>query len=163
MEKVIKLGKQSVKLSNNFSWVMEYRDQFGKDVIQEHLPIVASMVEAVAGAIENDTIVSVADLLKSLEGRTLDVILPMMQTDFTSIIINTTWSMAKAADEDILPPKQWIKQFDVFPLDVIVPTIYELAMKGAATSKNLKRLMNLTKTIQPLQSTPLSSQDLKEG
>lgn len=162
MEKVIKLGKQSVKLSNNFSWVMEYRDQFGKDVIQEHLPILASMIEAVAGAIEDDTITSMADLFKSLEGRTLDVILPMMQTDFTSIIINTTWSMAKAADEDILPPKQWIKQFEVFPLDVIVPTIYELAMKGAATSKNLKRLMSLTKTIQPLQSTPLSSQDLKE-
>lgn len=162
MEKVIKLGKQSVKLSNNFSWVMEYRDQFGKDVIQEHLPVVATMIEAVAGAVEDDTIASMTDLFKSLEGRTLDVLLPMMNTDFSSIIINTTWAMAKTADESILPPKEWLKQFEVFPLDVIVPTIYELALKGAMTSKNLKRLMTLTKTIQPLQSTPLSSQDLKE-
>ena len=161
MEKVIKIGKQSVKLSNNFSWVMEYRDQFGKDVIQEHLPMLASLIEAVAGAIDTNG-VTMADVISSLEGRTIEVIAPMLQTDFTSIIINTTWSMAKAADENILPPKQWIKQFDVFPLDVVVPSVYELALKGMASSKNLKRLMTLAKTIQPSQSTPLSSQDLKE-
>lgn len=161
MEKVIKIGKQSVKLSNNFSWVMEYRDQFGKDVIQEHLPMLASMIETLAGVVD-ETSITMADIFRSLEGRTLDVMIPMMQTDFASIIINVTWSMAKAADENILPPKQWIKQFDVFPLDTLVPTVYELALKGMTSSKNLKRLMNLTKMIQPLQSTPLSSQDLKE-
>lgn len=162
MEKVIKLGKKSVKLSNNFSWVMEYRDQFGKDVIQEHLPMLASVVEAIAGAIDGDTIPSISALISSLEGRTIEVIMPMMQTDFSSMAVNITWAMAKAADENIEPPKQWIKQFDVFPLDVIIPTVYELALKGMATSKNLKRLMTLTRTIQPLPSTPLSSQDLKE-
>ena len=161
MEKIIKIGKQSVKLSNNFSWCMEYRDQFGKDVIQEHLPIIASITEAFAGAIDEDA-TTMNDVLRSLQGRTLDVMIPMMQTDFTSIIVNTVWAMAKAADEDILPPKQWVKQFEVFPLDVIVPTVYELALKGMASSKNLNRLKSLWKTIQPSQSTQLSSQESKE-
>lgn len=160
MEKVIKIGEQSVKLSNNFSWAMEYRDQFGGDVIQEHLPMLASFIEAIAPVVGDSN--TVADIFRSLEGRTIDVMLPLMQTDFTSLIINTTWSMAKAADESIEPPKQWIKHFDVFPLDVVVPEVYELAIKGLASSKNLTRLKSLVGTIQPLQQTPLSSQESKE-
>jgi hypothetical protein len=48
--------------------------------------------------------------------------------------------MAKACDESIAPPKQWIRQFDEFPLDEIVPIIYGMAFSGFVSSKNMKRL-----------------------
>ena len=165
MEKVVKIGKQSVKLSNNMSWTMEYRDQFGKDVIQDHLPFLAMLTETMANVI-SDTgktdFISISDRVLSLQGRTIDVFLPLMQTEIMSLVTNIIWAMAKAADEDIDPPKEWIRQFDEFPLDVLIPTIYEMAFKGFMSSKNWKRLMNLKKTIQPLQSTPSSSQESKE-
>ena len=163
MEKVIKIGKQSVKLSNNISWAMEYRDQFGKDIVQEHIPMLASITEMLASLVdENTQTISVADILRGLEGRSLDIMLPLMQTEFMDIIISVTWAMAKTADETIDPPKQWVKQFDEFPLDVVAPTIYEMALKGMISSKNWKRLMTLKKTIQPLHSTQLSSPQSNE-
>jgi hypothetical protein len=83
----------------------------------------------------------------------------------TEITINgfrLIWAMAKAADESIDPPKEWVKQFDEFPLDVVVPAIYEMALNGFVSSKNLTRLMSRIQTIQPLHSTPSSSQESNE-
>lgn len=162
MEKVIKIGNKSVKLSNNMAWAMEYKDQFGTDVIQDLIPVLASMLEGLAGMVNTDEEFSLERLAEVVEVRTLDIMLPLMQTEFMSIIINTTWSMAKTADENIDPPKQWIRQFDSFPLDVVVPTVYELAIKGFVSSKNLKRLMNLKKAIQPSHSKQSSSQESSE-
>ena len=169
MEKVIKIGKQSVKLNNNVAWTMEYRDQFGKDVVQDHIPVLSSITEGIA-AVMNEAgtseDLSVENILNAVEGRTLELMLPLMQTEAMTTIINITWAMAKAADESIDPPKQWVRQFDEFPLDVVVPAIYELALKGFVSSKNWKRLMSLKKsikTIQPSRSTQSSSQDSSEA
>ena len=38
MEKTINIGNKSVRLSNNVSWTMEYRDQFGQDIIPTLMP-----------------------------------------------------------------------------------------------------------------------------
>ena len=51
MEKIIKIGKQSVKLSNNVAWTMEYRDQFGKDPLEAILPLVTAAIEATSSII----------------------------------------------------------------------------------------------------------------
>ena len=165
MEKVIKLGKIPVKLSNNVSWAMEYRDQFGKDVVQDHVPALASFVEMVAGVVsENGTEIDWSTILSSIEGRAFDMMLPLMQTEFSITIINITWAMAKAANEDIDPPKEWVKQFDEFPFDVVTPVIYNMMLKGFVSSKNRARLRNLGQKIapQPSHSTTLSSQEQSE-
>ena len=96
----------------------------------------------------------------------MDILLPMFQVEFVDTIINVTWAMAKAADENIDPPKRWVRQFETFPLDVIVPAVYELIFKGFVSSKNLKRLKNLgasLKNLQPSLSTTSSSPDSNEG
>ena len=168
MEKVIKIGEQEVRLSNNVAWAMEYRDQFGKDVVQEHVPLFASFAEGIAAVIADTGKtgnITAADIFEAIEGRTMEIMIPMMQTEFVSVIVNVTWAMAKAADETIGPPKQWVKQFDVFPVDVITPVIYDMALKGFVSSKNLKRLKSLKesiKMIQPLNSTPSYSPDSSE-
>ena len=56
MEKIVKIGKHEVKLNNNAAWTMEYRDQFGKDIIPALMPVLASMIEGVSSIIaENGT------------------------------------------------------------------------------------------------------------
>ena len=168
MEKVIKIGKQEVRLSNNVAWTMEYRDQFGKDIVPALMPVLASMVEGVSTIVaESDNgELNVSTIAESLQGRALDILLPMFQVEFVDTIINVTWSMAKAADENIDPPKQWVRQFEEFPLDVVGPAIYEMVLKGFVSSKNLKRLKKLGKDLKNLQpshstqsSSPASNED----
>lgn len=163
MEKVIKIGKQEVRLNNNVAWTMEYRDQFGKDIVPALMPVLASMVEGVSTIISDSSAggeLNVTNIAESLQGRALDILLPMFQVEFVDTIVNVTWAMAKAADETIAPPKQWVRQFEEFPLDIVCPAIYDMVLKGFVSSKNLKRLKKLgadLKALQPSHSTPSSS------
>ena len=171
MEKVIKIGKQEVRLNNNVAWTMEYRDQFGKDIVPALMPVIASMVEGVSTIITETgkTEINVSDIAESLQGRTMEILLPMFQVEFVDVIVNVTWAMAKAADEDIAPPKQWVRQFEEFPLDVVGPAVYELVIKGFVSSKNLKRLkkvkseINLQPKTNVSRSTMSSSLDSNEA
>ena len=167
MEKVINIGEHEVKLNNNVAWTMEYRDQFGKDIVPALMPVLASMIEGVSTVIAESgkAEISISDLAEAIQGKSLDVLLPMFQVEFVDTIINVTWAMAKAADENIDPPKRWVRQFETFPLDVIVPAVYELVLKGFVSSKNLTRLKNLgasLKNLQPSHSTISSSLDSNE-
>lgn len=167
MEKVIKIGKQEVRLSNSVAWTMEYRDQFGKDIVPALMPVLASMMEGIAALVsesggDNLSVTSIAD---AVQGRSLEVLLPLFQVEFVDTIINVTWAMAKAADENIEPPKRWVRQFEEFPLDVVIPAVYDLVLKGFVSSKNLKRLKKIgadLKNLQPSHSMTSSSPDSNE-
>ena len=163
MEKIIKIGKQEVQLNNNVAWTMEYRDQFGKDILPAIMPIVAAMIEGVstvmADAGQNGELTT-SNIAEALEGRTMEVLLPMFQAEFVDLVINVTWAMAKAADENIEPPKRWVRQFEEFPLDVVGPAVYDLVLKGFVSSKNLRRLKkigNELKNLQPASHSMTSS------
>lgn len=169
MEKIVKIGKQEVRLNNNMAWTMEYRDQFGKDILPAIMPLLASMIEGVSTVVaeaSDSSELSTSSIAEAIEGRTMDILIPMFQAEFVDLVINVTWAMAKAADENIEPPKKWIRQFDSFPLDVVGPVVYDLVLKGFVSSKNLKRLKKIgesLKTLQPRsQSTTSSSPDLSE-
>ena len=169
MEKIIKIGKQEVRLNNNVAWTMEYRDQFGKDILPAIMPIVAAMIEGVstvmADAGQNGELTT-SNIAEALEGRTMEVLLPMFQAEFVDLVINVTWAMAKAADENIEPPKRWVRQFEEFPLDVVGPAVYDLVLKGFVSSKNLRRLKKIGNDLKNLQpashSTTSSSLDSNE-
>ena len=168
MEKVIKIGKQEVRLNNNVAWTMEYRDQFGKDILPAVMPLLASMIEGMSTIMADagrDGDLTTSNIAEALEGRTMDVLLPMFQAEFVDLIVNVTWAMAKAADENIETPKRWVRQFEEFPLDVVGPAVYDLVLKGFVSSKNLRRLKkigNELKNLQPSHSMTSSSPDSNE-
>ena len=165
MEKVIKIGEKEVRLSNNVAWTMEYRDQFNKDIVPAIMPLLSTMTEAISSVVsEAGTDLTLQSLADAVQGRANDILLPMYQLELVDLI-NVTWAMAKAADEDIDPPRKWIRQFDNFPLDVIGPAVFELVMRGFVSSKNLIRLKGLKvklENLQPSRSTTSSSQDSNE-
>ena len=165
MEKVIKIGKQEVKLNNNVAWTMEYRDQFGKDILPVIMPFMASMIEGVSAIVSDAGEITMQNIAEALEGRSMDVLLPLFQAEFVDLVVNVTWAMAKAADETIEPPKRWVRQFDSFPLDVVGPAVFDMALKGFVSSKNLRRLKTIgesLKTLQPSHSMTSYSQDSNE-
>ena len=165
MEKVIKIGNKEVKLSNNVAWTMEYRDQFGKDILPVIMPFMASMIEGVSAIVAEAGEITMQNIAEALEGRSMDVLLPLFQAEFVDLVVNVTWAMAKAADESTEPPKRWVRQFDSFPLDVVGPVVFDMALKGFVSSKNLKRLKTIgesLKTLQPSHSMTSYSQDSNE-
>ena len=167
MEKIINIGDKEVRLNNNVAWTMEYRDQFGKDIVPALMPVLATMIEGVSSIIAEAGAdkIELESLANALEGKTMEILMPLFQVEFVDTIINVTWAMAKAADETIAPPKRWVRQFETFPLDVVVPAVYELVLTGFVSSKNLTRLKSIGKSLrnlQPSHSMTLSSQDSNE-
>ena len=167
MEKIINIGEHEVRLNNNVAWTMEYRDQFGKDIVPALMPVLATMIEGVSSVVAEAGAekIELESLANALEGKTMEILMPLFQVEFVDTIINVTWAMAKAADETIAPPKRWVRQFETFPLDIVVPAVYELVFTGFVSSKNLTRLKSIGKSLRNLQpslSTTSSSQDSNE-
>ena len=154
MEKTINIGNKEVRLNNNIGWTIDYRDQFGTDIIPTLLPMVAAALDLIKGLLEEmeDTSnLEWQDVLKTVDGDTLlDALVHLGGLEFKDFI-NVTWAMAKCADETIPEPRTWVRQFETFPIDEIAPAVFELIYKGVISSKNLTRLKNL-KTL-PLQPT----------
>ena len=166
MEKTIKIGKKSVRLNNNVSWAIAYRDQFGRDIIPTIMPLFASALDIISGLINESgktDEIELTDLAKLADGDSLlNAAIHLGGFEFTDLIC-ITWALAKCADEEIAEPREWIKEFDTFPIDVVAPEVFSLIFKGVVSSKNLKRLEDLKKRIQPVSiSTPSSSPDSNE-
>ena len=170
MEKTIRIGDKDVRLSNNFSWAIVYRDQFGHDIISTLMPMMAAALDVASGILSeasSDGKVDVTDLLKVLDGdKFLDAAIHL--SGFEAVeFINITWAMAKAADDDVPDPITWLKEFETFPVDVIAPELAGLVLKGTMSSKNLEKLKrtvgDLQLTTEKSTSTTSSSQDSSEG
>lgn len=155
MEKTIKIGKTPVKLNNNIGWLRAYRSQFGNDILPSIMPLVATLLDVMGAMLDDDgsTNISVASLIKAADSdKMLDAVIHASTFEAVEIV-NITWALAKCANDDIDDPETWEKQFDVFPLDTVVPAIWKLVIEGLVSSKNLKRLDDLKKKLQPITET----------
>ena len=152
MEKTIQIGNKEVRLNNNIGWAIDYRDQFGTDIIPTLLPMMAAALDLVKGLIEEseDTgSIEWKDVLRTLDGDTLiDALIHLGGLEFRDFI-NVTWALAKCADDTIPEPRTWVRQFETFPVDVIAPAVFELIFSGVVSSKNLKRLKDIRENLQP--------------
>ena len=160
MEKTIQIGDKSVRLNNATKWMVNYRNQFGRDIVPSLMPLLASALDLMSGIL-NETgktkEIDATDILRVLDGETLiDALIHLGNLEITDLI-NITWAMAKAADRNIPDPDTWIEELDSFPLDVVIPEVFGMIFKGVISSKNLKRLEDLKQTLQPTLTSILSS------
>ena len=153
MEKTIVIDGKDVKLNNNGAWAIEYHDQFGKDILPVMLPLAATLTEGFASILAEagGDDIDVTKIADAIQGRTMEILLPLVQVEFVDMVYNVTWALAKNADPDIPEPKKWIRQFDTFYLDEVVPEVYGMILQGFASSKNLKRLEEMMQTMKKLQ------------
>ena len=142
MIKTIKINKEtSLTISNNLSWAMAYKDQFGHDIVPDIMPLISALTKLMSEMIGKD----IADAIKNIDPDTLnDALVELCALQFVDFI-NLVWAMAKANDDNIDPPEVWIRQFDEFPVDIIGPAVFELLTKGLISSKNLKSLRTIPK------------------
>lgn len=152
MIKTVKFGKNEILMDNNIGWTMVYRDQFGQDIIPSLMPLLAGVVDMVSGIIETAgdkkefSMETIAELSES--GKLEEAIIKAASAEFVDFI-NITWALAKNADDSIPEPREWVKQFDEFPVDIIGPEVFKLVFKGMVSSKNLKRMGAMIKSVHP--------------
>ena len=153
MEKTVQIGNKEVHLSNNIGWAIDYRDQFGQDIIPTLLPMVAAALDLIKGLleeVEDTNNLEWRDIRRLIDGDTLfDAVIHLGGLEFRDFI-NITWAMAKCADDTIPEPRTWVKQFEVFPVDELAPTVFNLIFTGVVSSKNLTRLTAVKKSLQPM-------------
>ena len=140
MIKTIKISKdKELTISNNLAWAMIYKSQFGHDIVPDIMPIV-SAVTKLLGELGKMAGKDMTEVLKDLDGDTIQsALIELCALQFTDFI-NLTWAMAKANDDDIEAPEKWVREFDQFPVDIIAPAVFDLLLKGLVSSKNLKSL-----------------------
>lgn len=143
MIKTIKISKdKDLTISNNLAWAMIYKSQFGHDIVPDIMPIV-SAVTKLLGELGKMAGKDMTEVLKDLDGDTIQsALIELCALQFTDFI-NLTWAMAKANDDDIETPDKWVRQFDQFPVDIIAPAVFDLLLKGLVSSKNLKSLRTI--------------------
>lgn len=140
MKKTIKLYKDcELTLSNNAGWLYEYRDQFGHDIVPDIMPIISAILKAMK-ELSTQSGKPVTEVIKNLDGDVVEDTLIELAGLQSVDLINIVWAMAKCADDEIDEPRKWIRQFETFPLDVIVPKVWTLVLEGFVSSKNLKSL-----------------------
>ena len=165
MIKTLKFGDTPVRLSNNIQWTFIYRDQFGHDIVPVIMPMISGFVNFVVSMLESTDgdKVTVQDILKVLDADKIsDVLIELSGLRFTDFV-NIIWCMAKAEDDTLPEPRQWVTRFDVFPVDVVFPEAWHMIIEGMVSKKNLERLQKATSKMQAGASdlTKLSSQVLK--
>lgn len=140
MIKTIKISKdKELTISNNLAWAMIYKSQFGHDIVPDIMPIVSAVTKFL-GELGKMAGKDMAEVLKDLDGDTIQsALIELCALQFTDFI-NLTWAMAKANDDDIETPEKWVREFDQFPVDIIAPAVFDLLLKGLVSSKNLKSL-----------------------
>lgn len=135
MVKTVKFNDNvEIELSNNIGWAMEYREQFGHDIIPDILPVVSAII-SLLGEINGK--IDIKKIDKDILQDALINLTGLQIVDF----INLCWAMAKTADENTPTPKKWLKQFDDgFYMDTVAPAVFKLLVEGLVSSKNLKSL-----------------------
>lgn len=138
MIKTVKINKeQELTLSNNLAWATIYKDQFGHDIIPDIMPLLSAAIRLIK---EMAAYTDMNEIVKNTDFETIqETLIELCAFQFTDVL-NLVWAFNKAYDENIDPPEKWVRQFDEFPLDVIVPAMFELLTKGLISSKNLKSL-----------------------
>ena len=144
MVKIIEIDGNVFRLDNNAGWLLEYQDQFGHDSLPDIMPIIGAVFEYFESvAATGVTLNEARDVTKAI-GRGANATGALIELSGFRVtdLINVVWALAKTADPEIDPPRQWVRQFDPFPFDALLPEVFLLVSQGLMTSKNWTRLQN---------------------
>ena len=135
MKKTIKIDKNNkFDISTSWGWAYIYQETFGHDIIPDLVPVIDTILDALTGLINGDYIEEndIGDKLYGMEITTAT---------------NVLWALAKNADDDIPDVREWLDQFDVFPLADIIPEVMDVLVKSMVSTKKAQLLQERLQAI----------------
>lgn len=158
--------ERALILDNTFTWMVYYKEAFGRDIVPDLAPILNSVIKAffaVFSAVDVDKVVKIATSKqknKTEADRTSAIMNEVLQKvdpdDITGVIIEATaiesvtflqimWALAKCADDSIDEFFEWTKTTSGMTPDFLVSEVFDLVLKGWITENPLvKRLLEET-------------------
>lgn len=150
MIKTITLDEgRELTLSNNVGWLLVYKDQFGHDIVPSLIPVLNAGIDLIYGLYRATGGQLDKDVLEKVDPEDLEDAIYKLAGFEAVDLLNVVWAMAKNADDKIPEPKKWFNTFETFPLDIIVPAVFDLLYKGMVSSKNSKRLQEAFESLKP--------------
>ena len=115
MEKIINIGDKSIKFKCTLGTFNRYRMQFNKDPLTD---------------------------LTSLEKRAHKKAETGEDFDLESLFVfmNFAWCMAKTADKDIPEVEDWLDQFEIFNINIVLPQLMDLLTECMKQTNDKKKL-----------------------
>ena len=149
MIKTIEFEGQKVELNTSAGWLFVYRNRFGHDIFPDLMPIIESIVGAIATMLENGEAEVTPDGIKNLmnDDTITDAFIKLAGMEITTVY-QVLWAMAYNADKSIGGPEEFFNSFETFPLDVIIPELFTAIVESSVSSKNGERLLNGLKKIR---------------
>jgi len=149
MIKTIEFEGQKVELNTSAGWLFVYRNRFGHDIFPDLMPIIESIVGAIATMLENGEAEVTPDGIKNLmnDDTITDAFIKLAGMEITTVY-QVLWAMAYNADKSIGGPEDFFNGFEKFPLDVVIPELFTAIVESSVSSKNGERLLNGLKKIR---------------
>lgn len=149
MIKTIEFEGQKVELNTSAGWLFVYRNRFGHDIFPDLMPIIESIVGAIATMLENGEAEVTPDGIKNLmnDDTITDAFIKLAGMEITTVY-QVLWAMAYNADKSIGGPEDFFNGFEKFPLDVVIPELFTAIVESSVSSKNGARLLNGLKKIR---------------
>lgn len=135
----------SIEVNSSMGWLFIYRSAFGRDILPDVMPIletaISGMAELVESVDEDGNLDAKSVFRSASEGALNDALMTLTTMEFITII-QILWAMAKNADKSIPMVDEWAAEIDTFPLDVVIPELFEILVSSMVSSKNAKSLQN---------------------
>lgn len=143
MIKEINIEGTPVKINSSAGWLYIYREQFGRDILPDLMPVLEGILEALADmtAEEVSELKDVKDTKDIVLNASVisDALIKLAGLEVVTMF-NIFWAMAKNENQKVKDPLEFINSFDSMPLDVLVPELGMALIDSCISSKNLDRL-----------------------
>lgn len=161
--------ERALVLDNTFTWMVYYKEAFGRDIVPDLAPILNSVIKAffaVFSAVDVNKVVKIATSKQKNQteaDRTSAIMNEVVQKvdpdDITGVIIEATaiesvtflqimWALAKCADDSIDEFFEWTKTTSGMTPDFLVSEVFDLVLKGWITENPLAKRL-LEETMEP--------------
>lgn len=149
MIRTINIEGQKADINSSAGWLYVYRNQFGHDILPDLMPVIESVIGAIASVLEESGgVFNEKTLAKAMNNDALvDAFIKMAGMQVLTIF-NIFWAMAKNADGTIPGPEDYFNSFDRFPVDEIVPELFYAIVDSSVSSKNATRLLQRIKNVK---------------
>ena len=145
MIKTVQFEGHSVEINTSAGWLFVYRRQFGRDILPDIMPVIESILAAVAELLEGaeKDEISLKEIAEAAQTGALVEAFTKMAGMELMTVYQIFYAMAKNAEKNIQPPEEYFNSFEVFPLDVIMPEMFRGIVESSISSKNSKSLLEM--------------------
>ena len=142
--KEIMLNKnKAITVDSSAGWLLIYREQFGRDITPDLLPLLQSGMEIAFGFLEDlGEKLTKESVLKAFNQDRVDSVIMNLSGVESVTILQVLWALtachAERSGKDVIPYRKWIMEQGDIPLDIVIPEIVKLVAKSCISLKNLK-------------------------